>query len=79
MQLFFVMKNTVHKAIFGLKTYTTVSTRDPKCLKRHFWISGTFFFLSEVSDLGLLDLTSAPCTYYILLVLQSCRPKFGHF
>ncbi len=63
---FFVMKNTIEKAIFGLSTCRKVSTtgRELKCLKRHFWISGTVIFIWGCPNLVLLDLTSAPWDYF---------------
>ncbi len=60
------MKNTVDNAMCGLKTCTKVSTRDPKYLERHFWISDTVFL--GCLNLGLLDLTSVPCTILLNIV-----------
>jgi hypothetical protein len=66
-QLIFVTKNTVDNAMFGLKTCTKVSTRDPKCLKRHFWISGTvFFFKSRVSELRSARPNFGTLYYFII-------------
>ncbi len=45
------MKNTVDNAMFGLKTCTKVSTRDPKYLVSIFGFL-ILFFLSGVSKIG---------------------------